>query len=275
MDQGLKTRSEAMTPRRIHEIAEAITLAFNDREDHLAAPGQMSLSIDELLAPERLAELSALISDVAIVGRGGGSSSPTSMKSTTAVVTMDRDGNTFATSPSDTLDGGPIIPELGILCSPRGVQSRLIPDHPNRLVPGGRPTVTPAAIIGLDGKESWALACPGGDVIVQAMAQVALQMLEFGTEPQEAVEAPRIAAFNAPSAFHPHPTADRLVYLEGRFDSQTADAMRKFGHHVEIWPDYEFDAGSVQTIISKSNSEGERSLHTGADPRRSAYALAR
>lgn len=274
-DKEEESRGEEATARRIHEIAEAITLAFNDREDHLAAPGQMSLAIEELLSPERFKELASLISESAIAGRSGGTSHQSAMKSTTAVVTMDHEGNTFATSPSDTLDGGPIIPDLGILCSPRGVQSRLIPDHPNRLVAGGRPVITPAAIIGLDSKEAWALACPGGDVIVQAMAQVALHMLEFGTEPQESVEAPRIAAFNAPSAFHPHPSADRLVYLEGRFGSEVADALRRFGHQVELWPDFEFDAGSVQTIISKSNQYGERSLQTGADPRRSAYAFAR
>jgi gamma-glutamyltranspeptidase/glutathione hydrolase len=196
------------------------------------------------------------------------------MKSTTAVVTMDASGNTFATSPSDTLDGGPIIPGLGIICSPRGVQSRLDPEHPNRLVPGGRPVITPAALIGILDDQSWALACPGGDVIVQAMAQVVWRVLKDTPHLQEAVELPRVAAFNAPSAFHPHPSADRLVYAESRLGETEIKKLADHGHHVEVWPAFEFDAGSVQTIQSQTNTDGTPFMMTGTDPRRSAYALA-
>lgn len=257
-----------------HEIAEAITLAFNDREDFFAAPGQMQRQISEFLSSQYFEQQAARIGAQAILGRpkSGPTKPEQNLGSTTAVVTMDSTGCTFATSPSDTLDGGPIIPSLGILCSPRGVQSRLDPNHPNRMVPWGRPMVTPAALIGIREDNSWALACPGGDVIVQAMAQVALRISQ-GISPQEAVEAPRIAAFNAPSAFHPHPTGDRLVFAESRIGKQEMQRLTEFGHQVQQWPDFEFDAGSVQTIISTPNPEGNRVMQAAADPRRSAYAI--
>lgn len=257
-----------------HELVEAITLAFNDREDFLAAPGQMKMDITDLLSESRLIKLASSISDTSIPGRPGENSSSPAMKSTTAVVTMDASGTTFATSPSDTLDGGPIIPGLGIICSPRGVQSRLDPKHPNRLVPGGRPVITPAALIGILDNQSWALACPGGDVIVQAMAQVVWRVLKDTPHLQEAVELPRIAAFNAPSAFHPHPSADRLVYAESRLGDSEIKKLADHGHRVEVWPAFEFDAGSVQTIQSQTNADGTPFMMTGTDPRRSAYALA-
>lgn len=259
-----------------HDIVQATTLAFNDREDFYAAPDRMEPGIGELLRPDRLDELAALMSQPALAGRPGPGAGPgDAVVSTTAVVTMDRDGGAFATSPSDTLDGGPIIPELGIICSPRGVQSRLDPAHPNRVAPGARPTITPAAVIALRGDDPWALACPGGDVIVQAMAQVIWSVLTEGLDLQVAVERPRIAAFNAPSAFHPHPSGDRLVFAEGRIPAKEREDLRRRGHTVEVWPDYEFDAGSVQTIMSHRNPAGERYLTAGADPRRSAYALSR
>ena len=257
-----------------HEMAEAITLAFNDREDYFAAPDAMTADISSFLAEDYLQAQAGRIVEQALPGRNGGTATQSRLGSTTSVVTMDSSGCTFASSPSDTLDGGPIIPSLGILCSPRGVQSRLSENHPNRMRPWGRPMVTPAALIGIQGDDSWALACPGGDVIVQAMAQVALYMSK-GLTPQQAVEAPRIAAFNAPSAFHPHPTADRLVYAEGRIPQAEIDKLLKAGHQVEPWPEYEFDAGSVQTIVSKTNQSGERCLYSAADPRRSAYAISR
>lgn len=256
-----------------HEIVESITLAFNDREDFLAAPGQMSEDLSDLLNPTRLEKLAKQIGNQAIAGRPGPQSAVPMMKSTTAVVTMDKSGNTFATSPSDTLDGGPIIPDLGIICSPRGVQSRLDARHPNRLVPGGRPVITPAAIIGLNGGEPWAAACPGGDVIVQAMAQVIWSMLNEDLHPQVAVELPRIAAFNAPSAFHPHPSADRFVFAESRIGREEIDNLKNQGHTVEVWPEYEFDAGSVQTIKAEIAHSGNRIMLPGADPRRSAYSM--
>jgi len=258
-----------------HELAESITLAFNDREDYLAAPGQMAMPIEELLSNTRLDELATTIGTQALPGRAHPGSEGGTLGSTTAVVTMDTEGRAFATAPSDTLDGGPIIADLGIMCSPRGVQSRLDPHHPNRLVPGGRPCVTPAALIGLSGAKTWALACPGGDVIVQAMAQVAWRVIHEGMDLQEAVEAPRIAAFNAPSAFHPHPSADRLVFAEKRIGPEALAELRNSGHTVQEWPEFEFDAGSVQTIMLSPNTAGEAVLRSAADPRRSAYGISR
>lgn len=263
-------------PGSWHDIAEAITLAFNDREDFLCDPAYMEKPVSELLSSDYLDELAGMVSDAALSGRSGQTTDVGQIRtSTTCVVTMDAEGNTFASSPSDTLDGGPIIPELGIMCSPRGVQSRLDPRHPNRLRPGGRPTITPAPMIGLNGSDSWAIACPGGDVIVHAMAQVAWRVLHEGIGLQEAVEAPRIAAFNAPSAFHPHPAADRLVYAEGRIPQTEIDRLEAQGHTVHMWPDWEFDAGSVQTVKSTRTPGGEVALTAGADPRRSAYAIVR
>jgi gamma-glutamyltranspeptidase/glutathione hydrolase len=264
------------TPGTWHHLIEATTRAFCDREDFLAAPDAMDKDIQELLADDYLDFLAHEITDEAAPGRSSAIGIPgATLGSTTSIVTMDASGCTFAASPSDTLDGGPIIPELGILCSPRGVQSRLSSSHPNRVRPGGRPVVTPAPIIATQGDESWALACPGGDVIVQAMAQVMWRVMTTGASLQEASEAPRFASFSVPSAFHPHPSADRLVYTEGRIAEREREQLRAQGHHVEVWPDFEFDAGSVQTIQSAPNTHGERVLTAGADPRRLAYGLAR
>lgn len=263
-------------PHSWHHVTEAITLAFNDREDFLGDPDFMTKPVTALLTADHLDQLASMVCDTALGGRPGHTEALGQIRtSTTSIVTMDAAGTTFATSPSDTLDGGPIIPELGIMCSPRGVQSRLDPTHPNRLRPGGRPTITPAPMIGLNGDDAWAIACPGGDVIVQAMAQVIWRVLNEEASLQAAVEAPRIAAFNAPSAFHPHPTADRLVYTEGRIPSEEVTRLKEQGHRVIQWPDWEFDAGSVQMVKSTHTPDGEVVLSAGADPRRSAYAIVR
>jgi gamma-glutamyltranspeptidase / glutathione hydrolase len=263
-------------PNSWHHAAEAITLAFNDREDYLCDPDYMEKAVADLLSDNYLNSLADSVSDVSLPGRQTSATKPGNIiSSTTSIVTIDAGGNVFSTSPSDTLDGGPIIPELGIMCSPRGVQSRLDPSHPNRLRPGGRPTITPAPMIALKGNDAWAIACPGGDVIVQAMAQVVWRVMRDGVGLQEAVEAPRIAAFNAPSAFHPHPSADRLVYAEGRLSEDDISTLRKHGHTVEVWPDFEFDAGSVQMVRASRTTRGDVVIDAAADPRRLAYAIVR
>ena len=263
-------------PNSWHHTAEAITLAFNDREDYLCDPDYIEKAVADLLSDDYLDSLAASVSDASLPGRQSSATNPGDItSSTTSVVTIDAQGNVFSTSPSDTLDGGPIIPELGIMCSPRGVQSRLHPSHPNRLRPGARPTITPAPMIGVKGDDAWAIACPGGDVIVQAMAQVVWRVLRDGVGLQEAVEAPRIAAFNAPSAFHPHPSAERLVYAEGRVSAEEITTLRNHGHTVEVWPDFEFDAGSVQMVRTSHAPNDDVVIDAGADPRRLAYAIVR
>ena len=260
-----------------HEVIEALKLAFSERERAYGDPRYTSESADELLADEHLAALAARVGDRALpnvptIGQAG----PT-LVSTTAVVVVDANGAAFSSSPSDTIDGAPLIPELGILCSPRGVQSRLDAEHPNALRPGGRPCVTPTAVIGLRAADDglWAAACPGGDVIVQAIVQAMLQHDVYGKSPQAAVEAPRLFGSSFPGGFHPHPSGDSLVFLEESFGESVAQGLQEKGHDIIDWPANEFDAGSVQTIVSTTTPSGSRQLAAGADSRRTAYAQAR
>jgi gamma-glutamyltranspeptidase/glutathione hydrolase len=263
----------------LHLLTELLGLAFADRETYLGDPEVMAVTLDGLLAPPRLDALRALVGERALPREAARGVAVPQLGSTTSIVVSDVDGTTFAASPSDTLDGAPIIPGLGIVCSPRGVQSRLVPDHANALRPGRRPCVTPTAAIavreGRDPADVWALACPGGDVIVQAIVQVICNVESYGQTLQQAVEAPRIAAFNEPSAFHPHPRADNVVYVEGRIAPDVRADLAARGHDVITWPDVEFDAGSVQTTMVSTADDGGRIVQAAADPRRSAYGIVR
>jgi gamma-glutamyltranspeptidase len=61
-----------------------------------------------------------------------------------------------------------------------------------------------------DGKFFMAWGTPGGDVQMQAMLQVFLNVTQFGKRVQEAVEAPRVSTKNFPDSFAPH------TYYPGR-----------------------------------------------------------
>src|SRR4029078_686663 len=116
---------------------------------------------------------------------------------TSHVSLIDRHGNVFAATPSDGSYNAPVVPELGIIPSPRGSQNWGDPDHPSGVAPGKRPRLTPSPAIAIEpGKMKMPFGTPGGDVQTQAMLQVFLNIPLFGMEAQEAVEAPRTACYS-------------------------------------------------------------------------------
>jgi gamma-glutamyltranspeptidase / glutathione hydrolase len=268
----------------VHTVAEAMKQAFFDRERHYGDPRHVEVPLDHLLSDEHARELRALIDTAsARESLSGGGGAPGGRTDTTYLCTVDAAGNAFSAMPSDTLDGSPIIPDLGILISPRGVQSRLEPGHPASIGPRKRPRLTPSPAIALRAPEPeatdrrvMALGCPGGDVILQGMLQAFLNLTVFGMTAQQAVEAPRFACFAWPDSFYPHGEVPARVALEERIGGDVADDLAARGHDVRRWPEWEFDAGGVSVALDvRAPSEGRRVLAAGADPRRINYALGR
>jgi len=98
---------------------------------------------------------------------------------------------------------------------------------------------------------------------------VFLNIVLFGMETQEAVEAPRAASYSFPSSFEPHAYHPGLLKLESRIDNAVAQALAGLGHRTEWWPDWTWLAGAVCTIVAE---EKTGLLKAGADPRRPSYA---
>jgi gamma-glutamyltranspeptidase / glutathione hydrolase len=129
----------------------------------------------------------------------------------------------------------------------------------------------------------WALACHGGDVIVQALSQVILNCTLTRMTLQQAVE----AVFDVPGAFAPHSEAERLLFAEDRIEPHVLRQLAERGHDVRRWPGFEFDSGSELTVnyadiiadfdheIGPGALAGRGVMSAAADPRRSAYAHVR
>jgi gamma-glutamyltranspeptidase/glutathione hydrolase len=190
---------------------------------------------------------------------------------TSHVSVVDRHGNVFAATPSDGSYNAPVVPELGIIPSPRGSQSWADPDHPSGVAPGKRPRLTPNPAIAIrPGKMKMPFGTPGGDVQTQAMLQAFLNIHVFGMEVQDAVEAPRCASYSYPGSFEPHDYHPGLLKLEGRIDRSTGEALEGLGHRIEWWADWTWLAGAVCTVVADLETGV---LKGGADPRRPSYAL--
>ncbi len=275
--------------RYLHLVTEAIKLAFADREAYYGDPGHVKVPGDGLLSKAYAQARRQLIQEdrahaaappgdppgLAPVKNGWTppaaepSETPGDMD-TSYVAVVDSEGNGFSATPSDPSVDSPVVPGVGCVVSPRGSQGWLDPAHPSAVAPGKRPRLTPApAMVFKGGRLFMPFGTPGGDVQLQAMLQVFLNVACFGMAPQEAVEAPRVASRSFPDSFWPHPTFPRLLNVEARIPSEVADGLTARGHRVEFWPQWEWRAGGVCAIVVGADG----TLMAGADPRRGAHAI--
>jgi gamma-glutamyltranspeptidase/glutathione hydrolase len=153
----------------------------------------------------------------------------------------------------------------------RGSQSKVEPGHPAALAPGKRPRLTPApALVLKDGQPVIACGGYGGDHIPQGTLQVFLNLIEFGLDPQEAVEAPRFYSYSFPNSGFPSAYSPGLMRAEGRIAADVLDALRQRGHKVEAYPDW-WEGSCLYGVITRNPRTGV--LQGGADPRGEAYAV--
>ncbi|MDP8923752.1 MAG: gamma-glutamyltransferase, partial [Chloroflexota bacterium] len=185
------------SPAYLHLITEALKAAFSDRHHHIADPEFYPVPIDRLLSKEHAAAWRERIDPARAcpemparsdVGDGGNGRQPTATPpvrvalspDTSYVCVVDEQGNVFSATPSDGF-GVPIVPGLGFIISPRGVQSWLDPDAPASIQPGKRPRLTTNPfILFKDGEPVMPFGTPGADVQPQAMLQFVLNIVEFG-----------------------------------------------------------------------------------------------
>ncbi len=190
---------------------------------------------------------------------------------TSYVCAVDREGNVFCVSPSDTSYDTEVIPGTGLCPSSRGSQSWADAGHPSSIAPGKRPRLTPnPALVLREGKPCLALGTPGGDVQPQAILQVLFNIAIFGMDPQNAVEAPRFVSRSHPDSFEPHHYYPGELNLEARIPREIGEELAAKGHVVQWWPASTSRTGGVCAVRF---DQEEGTLHAGADYRRMAYAL--
>jgi len=135
------------------------------------------------------------------------------------------------------------------------------PESPNRIV-GGRKAgmmFSPTQMFrGTDFVMS--IGTPGSFGILQTTPQIILNILEFGMNVQEAIEAPRIRV-----------QRNRGVDAEGRIGANVIRELTARGHEITRVDDWSTIVGGVQAILRDPESGA---LQAGADPRRDGYAIA-
>ncbi len=277
----------------IHAVSEALKLAFADRERYYGDPLHASVPLAELLAPAYAAERARLIQmdraapeapapgelwpDCAARARAGvdahaaepGATAPVP-DGTTHVAAIDREGNMIALTPSGgVFRKSAFAPELGCTLSTRSEMLVLEDGHPNALAPGKRPRTTLVSYLICDGGvPTTTVGCPGGDDQAQADLQIILNLLVFGMNPQQAVEAPRFSTQTLVNSFYPRVYKPGVLHVEPGISEATRAELTALGHAVT-----EIGACGIGAVVSHRDPESGV-LSAGADPRRPTYALA-
>ena len=281
------------SPAYIHTLAEALKLALADRDRYYGDPDFVKIPMAELLSKnyaalrrplidERRASLAqqpgdplnmkaVLASAVQTIGRASALPEIERANDTTCVNVVDKDGNLFSATPSGAWLPAVVAGDTGVLMGQRLQSSLTDPNSPNVVAPGKRPRITLTPTLVLKGGEPFmVLSTPGGDNQDQALLQVLLNVIEFGMNPQEAVEAPRFDTQHYVSSFDDHEFMPGSLNVESRVSLKTIKELSDKGHKVKVQG--EWGTLSAPTVIIYDPSNGVASA--GADPRRSRYAVA-
>ena len=221
-----------------HRQLEAIKLAFADGLAQIAEPGHMRVSVADMLSAGYADERRKLIGDAASLplpgtpARGG----------TVYLSTADGEGNMVSLIQSNYMGfgSGMVVPTTGIALHNRGNNFSLDANHPNCLAPGKRPyhTIIPGFLT-CNGKAVGPFGVMGGFMQPQGHVQMVMNTVDFGLNPQAALDAPRWEWENGKLVNLERSTAEHLFRgLAARgHDVNWQNNRLAFGRGQIIWRD--------------------------------------
>jgi len=244
---------------RFHLELEAGRLAYSVRDLFLADPDHMAFGPDAFLAPAYLDRLAARMSASARIA-----DIPPSLlgPSSDTIYLSVVDGAGMAVSLINSVykdfGSGICAPKSGVLLQNRGACFRLEPGHPNCIDGGKRPlhTIIPAMVM-KQGLPHLSFGVMGGGYQPCGHAHVLTNMVDFGMDPQEAIDAPRM--------FFEERT--HVLQAERSVPSATVEGLRALGHEVVEAPG---PIGGAQAILI---DRAAGTLVGGSDPRKDGAAV--
>ena len=246
----------------LHTLSEAIRLAFVDRDNQVADPQAMRVSVDELLDETRIRELAATI-DTSGSAPLPSTEATEDHPNTVYVIAVDQYGNVVSLIQSlfATFGSGLVVPDTGIVLQNRGSLFTFEEDHPNVFAPRRRPFHTLCPVIVLSNDRPWlALGTPGGDGQTHTIVQVLNNIRLFGMSPQEAIDAPRLRRLG-----------DGSLAIEDRVPQAVRDALEARGYTVHARSGWTAEFGGAQAVLIDQIAGRRRA---GADRRREGWAVA-
>lgn len=249
------TSMDPFGTERAHIEAEAAKLAYDTRNRFLADADYMT-RLDYMLDISLAKELAALI-DPKKAMPAAAPLTEMVHKDTIYITVVDRDGMAVSLIYSIFKDFGSGIAsdKFGILMQNRGAGFTLEEGHPNELKGGKRPlhTIIPA-MLRRGGKVIMPFGVMGGAYQPNGHARFVTNLVDFGMDPQAAIDAPR--SFSD--------AGDMKV--ERGYSEQVRQELSDMGHNVSI---PHTAIGGAQAILIRDNGV----LEGASDPRKDGCAL--
>jgi gamma-glutamyltranspeptidase / glutathione hydrolase len=255
----------------LHLMVEAKKRAFADRIAYAGDSRFVDVPLDQLLSSEFAKERYDSIdmkqaSDEFVAGKLG-----EAVGDTTYLSVVDRDGNavSFIQSVSHGFGSRVVAGDTGILLNNRlGRGFTLDKDHPNVIEPGKRTMSTlNCYLVTENGRLRWVGGTPGGDLQPQVNMQVLTNLIDYGMNVQQAIEAPRWSSF--PGTDPGNLPNDFKLRVEDRIDKRVISELKKRGHDVEVLGAW--DGGGQVQLIEVNPENGV--LMGASDPRVEGVAL--
>lgn len=212
------------SPEAYHMQIEAIKLAFADAYRYIADPAYADVPTHGLLDPAYLAQRRALIGQHARTPAPG----TPAKGGTVYLCTADRDGQMVSLIQSNFwgFGSGVVVPGWGVALQNRGYGFSLDLAHPNVVAPHKRPfhTIIPAFLT--KGEHAVGpFGVMGAEMQPQGHTQVVVNTLDYGMNPQAALDAPRWRVER------------ELVHVELNTPRQIIEGLIARGHNVHIEPE--------------------------------------
>jgi gamma-glutamyltranspeptidase/glutathione hydrolase len=244
-------------PAYYHHLIEATKLAFADGFAYICDPRKAYMPIAGLLDKAYAADRRKLIEphkalSPCVPGKPQGG--------TAYLTVVDQDRNACSFINSNYMGFGSGLAAEGVALQNRGALFSLDADHPNGIAPGKRPyqTIIPALAL-KDGALWMSFGVMGGFVQPQGHVQVICNMLDFGMNPQQALDAPRYVWNDG-----------ALVDLEDGIADDVRASLAKMGHAVIARDDPRRYYGGGQIIAIDEESGA---LLGGTEPRKDGVAI--
>ena len=265
----------------LHTLVEALKLAYADRDTYYGDPEFVKVPSERLLSKEYGAERRKLIGPMASLDfRPGkiGEHPPAHpseaemvrfkiddallARDTTCVDAIDKDGMMFSSTPSGAWLPSVIAGDTGIPLTQRAQSFLLVPGHPNELAGGKRPRITLSPTLVLkEGQPYLALSTPGGDNQDQSLLQILLDVITFGMNAQQAIEAPRFQTRHLVSSFDNHAMSPGDLLLDERINASVMTELGERRHHIGTRSRWSSGAAPVLIRVTPGGV-----LEAGADP---------
>ncbi|RQG92686.1 gamma-glutamyltransferase [Natrarchaeobius halalkaliphilus] len=260
-----------------HHLAEAVKVAFADRDEWLTDPDFVDVPVDELtskgyaddrrdlIEADSALEMGAVDPGITFDGDADRASDPGG--DTVYFCAVDEDGLAVSVIQSIYHDfgSGVVGGDTGIIMQNRGSFFSLDESHPNRLEPEKRTfhTLIPAMLT-RDDDPYLLYGTMGGEGQPQTHAAMVTRLVDFGYDVQQAIEAPRWLMGRTWG------TESRDLSLEGRISDEVVRGLRLRGQPTRVLTDWDDNMGHAQAI----RIDRERGwLEGGADPRGDGSAL--